>query len=724
MRTEDVLAASRTGVWVWDQARGVGVLDATAAALFGLDAAPTTLSQAAIRSRIPIQDWMEMQRVAVLEQSEGRVAECEFRVVDDTGRVLRTLRVRLNRVVGEGLVGTLVEVPSFAEREGPEHERPGGFDWDWERAREAFVLEAGQALSEASTPQEVLREAAALAMPGFSPDGIAIYSREGDRLWLAEYHGTPIDTSGLNFPMDISARYPAAEVLRTGRAVYLSTPEEYAERYPRYWPVIAQYHRSSWAYLPLVVAGRLIGSWLVAFTHPVDFTLENRAMLSTLARLLAQALSRTFLQDTERELAADLQHTMRPSPRPVVPGMQVAARYVPTGGGLRVGGDWYDVIPLPSGRVALVIGDVQGHDVRAAAVMAQLRIALRAYASEGHRPDAVLSRASRFLAGLTGGDAAGDDPRFATCLYLEVDPPTGTLDVARAGHLDPGMVLTDGRLLTRPTAGGLPLGVGGMEGAGGDYPTTRLNLQPGEILLLCTDGLVETGHRDLDVGWARLGRALRGLSGMELGDLADALIESVQEPTAEIPGHAVTATTALARADRDDIALVLLRRPAGVAGEPSEPSGVPGVPGVPGVSSRVRRLVLVVGQSEPAKIAEARRELTAMLHEWVDAERVFGAVLMLSELLANVLRHTDGDALLVAELSGQPGDRLLRIEVSDPSDQLPHLREPGELASSGRGLLLMDSLCDAWGSAPRGMGKTTWFELHERQPAEDEGSGT
>ncbi|MDT0320843.1 ATP-binding SpoIIE family protein phosphatase [Streptomyces millisiae] len=703
MRTEDVLAASGTGLWVWDDVRGVAVLDATAAALLGLAAEPATLSQAAVRSRIPIHDWMEMERAITLERSEGRIAEAEFRVVDERGELLRTLRLRVNHVAGEGLAGTLVEVLLDGDGERAHHAPGGEADWEWERAREAFVLDAGQALSEAGTTQEVLRVTAALAMPGFSPDGIAIYSREGDRIWLAEYHGTPIDTTDLGFPMSITAPYPAAEVLRTGRAVYLSTPEEYAERYPRYWPVIERYHRASWAYLPLVVAGRIIGSWLVAFTYHVDFTVENRAMLSTLARLLAQALSRTFLQDTERELAADLQHTMRPAARPVVPGMQVAARYVPTGGGLRVGGDWYDVIPLPSGRVALVIGDVQGHDVRAAAVMAQLRIALRAYASEGHRPDAVLSRASRFLSALTSGDAGQDDPRFATCLYLEVDPPTGTLDVARAGHLDPGMVLPDGTLLTRPTAGGLPLGVGGVDAVGDDYPTTRLNLQPGEILLLCTDGLVETGHGDLEVGWARLGSTLRGLSGLHLDDLADTVIESVQAPAVRVPPSSVAATAPLVEGDRDDIALVLLRRPPGAGGRPPEQA------------TRVRRVVLSVGQSEPAKIAQARREISAMLHEWDDAERVFGAVLMLSELLGNVLRHTDGDALLVAELSGPPGDRLLRVEVSDPSDQLPHLREPGELASSGRGLLLMDSLCDAWGSAPRGMGKTTWFELHERQ---------
>ena len=132
--------------------------------------------------------------------------------------------------------------------------------------------------------------------------------------------------------------------------------------------------------------------------------------------------------------------------------MRMAARYIPTGGGLQVGGDWYDMIPLPSGRHALVIGDVQGHDVRAAGLMGQLRIALRAYASEGHRPDAVLSRASRFLHGITYAEDDAD-LRFATCLYVEADPPTGRLEIARAGHPDPVIRMADGTVMMRPTAG-------------------------------------------------------------------------------------------------------------------------------------------------------------------------------------------------------------------------------------------------------------------------------
>ncbi|MFI7273888.1 SpoIIE family protein phosphatase [Streptomyces sp. NPDC049879] len=699
MRTEDVLRAAEVGTWSWDDNRRLLTLDATAAELAGLGAQSITLSEAAIRSRTPVQDYIGLQRVFAMAEAEARIAEAEFRLVTEDGEVLRTLHLRVGMPgrrpdeAGDdgsgdegggvaGPVGTVVAVRR-PEDEGGER-RMAAEDWDWRRAREAFLLDAGQALSEAHSTAEALRTAASLAMPGFSPDGFAVFTREGDRIWMAEHHGTPLSVDNLGFPLPLSSPYPAAEAMRTGHAVYIGTPEDYATRYPDFWPAIRKYGYASWAYLPLVVAGRIIGVWLVAFSSHVDFTIDNRAMLSTLARLLAQALSRTFLQDTERELTADLQNTMAPGPTPAVPGVLMAARYVPTGGGLKVGGDWYDVIPLPDGRVALVIGDVQGHDVRAAAVMAQLRIAVRAYAAEGHRPDAVVNRAARFLAAL---EHTRDDPRFATCLYVQVDPPTGTLDIVRAGHPDPAMIFEDGTLVTRPTAGGLPLGVGPED----DYPTTRLVLQPGETLLLVTDGLVETGHHDLDTGWARLANAVRGLRGMHLEDLADTLVDTVQGPPGQ-PGAGQDD-------DRDDIALMLLRRPGG---ERRADTG-----------ETVRRVVLTIGQDEPARIAQGRRQVGEMLRDWDDPERVFGAVLMLSEIVTNVLTHTDGDALLVAELSGPPGERLLRVEVSDDSDQLPHLRDPGELATTGRGLQLMDSLADAWGYQPRGMGKTTWFELRE-----------
>jgi anti-sigma regulatory factor (Ser/Thr protein kinase) len=377
--------------------------------------------------------------------------------------------------------------------------------------------------------------------------------------------------------------------------------------------------------------------------------------------------------------------------------MSVAARYVPTGGGLQVGGDWYDMIPLPSGRFALVIGDVQGHDVRAAGLMGQLRIALRAYASEGHRPDAVLSRASRFLHGMC---SATDDPgelRFATCLYVEVDPLSGVLDIARAGHPDPAIRMADGTVLTRPTAGGLPLGID----PDADYPTTRLALEPGETMLICTDGLIETGGHDLESGWKRVRAILEQHDG-DLEALADALVQAVHGPSS----HHTTGPLADRR--EDDIAVLLLcRKGPGCGCGPAHGHGT--------TTARppVRRTMLTVAQAEPERIAVARHQLRELLHDWASDDQVDSAVLLLSEMLTNVLVHTDTDALLVAEVTGVGADRRMRVEVTDVSDDLPHKRRPGELASSGRGLMLIELLAHAWGVDPRGEGKSIWFEIYE-----------
>lgn len=470
-----------------------------------------------------------------------------------------------------------------------------------------------------------------------------------------------------------------------------------------------------------------MGAWMAAFKHPASFSPDERSVLTTVARMLAQALQRAGVAESERELTTGLQRSMMPQLGPEIPGMRIAARYVPTGGGLQVGGDWYDMIPLPSGRFALVIGDVQGHDVRAAGLMGQLRIAVRAYASEGHRPDAVLSRASRFLAGLCSsqesdpsGDAGGQDsdfhsPRFATCLYVECDPGTGLLEVARAGHPDPAIRMADGTVLMRPTAGGLPLGIVPDT----DYPTTRFTLEPGETMMLCTDGLIETGGHDLDTGWARLRAVLESdahesepaapQAAAQLGDphfgtphlerLADLLVQAVHGPSS----HHTTGPLADRR--EDDIAVVLLCRESAHLGRGPAPAH----PARP-----ARRTVLTVAQVEPERIAGARQQIRELLHDWADPDQVDSAVLMVSEMVTNVLTHTDGDALLVAEAVGELGARRLRVEVADGSDELPHRRQPGEMSSSGRGVLLMEMLADTWGVDPRGEGKSIWFELHEQ----------
>lgn len=700
----EVLAALATGLWRADTEAGAVTLDAEAARLIGLPPEPVTVTEAAMRSHFHPVDWNEVDGVIQLAVAEGTIAEVRLRVMDARGRVVRIVRSRSKPAVDPDtgqyrLVGTLQEVT-----EPPPGATRTPVTGDWRRSREAFLLDAGRALAEARSTEEVLRVAAGLSMPGFSPDGLAVFGLEGDRLKVIGHHGQQPGDEKPFTQMSLDTDYPAAEVARTGRAVYVSSPDEYRARYPASWPLAEQFGRQSWAFLPLVVAGRTMGAWMAAFTYRVSFTPDERSVLTTVARMLAQALSRAGAAETERELTDGLQRSMLPTLGPQIPGMNVAARYVPTGGGLQVGGDWYDMIPLPSGtsrtrsgsgRFALVIGDVQGHDVRAAGLMGQLRIALRAYASEGHRPDAVLSRASRFLHGITY-DEEYADLRFATCLYVEVDPETGTLEIARAGHPEPAVRMSDGTVLMRSTAGGLPLGVD----PDADYPTTRLVLEPGETMLICTDGLIETGGHDLDTGWSRIRRILETHDG-DVERLADALVQAVHGPSS----HHTTGPLADRR--EDDIAVLLLSRHG-------DGGGGRGATGTGGPS--VRRTALTVAQAEPERIAGARRHLRELLHDWRSEDQVDSAVLLVSEMLTNVLVHTDADALLVAEVAGAPrgaGARRMRVEVTDVSDDLPHRRQPGELASSGRGLVLMELLADAWGVDPRGEGKSIWFELHE-----------
>ncbi|AWL87452.1 phosphatase [Streptomyces sp. TSRI0445] len=698
MRTEEVLAAIATGLWRWDNAAGTVTLDAEAARLLGLPPEPSSYREAAVRSRFHPVDWNEIYGVVNLAVAEGSLAEARLRIVDERGQVLRTVRSRSKPVFRTDedadseayvLYGTLQEVAE---------PQPGATDaahtpitGDWRRSREAFLLDAGRALAEARSTAEVLRVAGSLSMPGFSPDGLAVFGSAGERLTIIGHHGHNIGDEEPFTDMPLDTDYPAAEVVRTGRAIYLPSPDEYRRRYPATWPLARRFGRQSWAFLPLVSSGRTMGAWMAGFQHPVGFSPDERAVLSTVARMLAQALARAGVAETERELSLGLQRSMMPTLGPEIPGMTVAARYVPTGGGLQVGGDWYDMIPLPNGRIALVIGDVQGHDVRAAGLMGQLRIALRAYASEGHRPDAVLARASRFLSGLTDayesveGDKEPAAPRFATCLYAEVDPEAGTLDIARAGHPDPVVISADGTAVIRQTAGGLPLGIE----TDSDYPTTRVVLEPGETIMLCTDGLIETGGHDMATGWTRL-RPVLEKPVEDLEQLADALVQAVHGPTSHYT------TGPLADRREDDIAVLVLRRESAPAPE-----------------TAARRSVLTIAQAEPERISVGRQLVRELLHDWSDPEQVDSAVLMVSEMATNVLVHTDGDALMVAEVSGEQGERRLRVEVADASDELPHKRRPGEMASSGRGLVLMEMLADAWGVDPRGEGKSIWFELYE-----------
>ena len=566
---------------------------------------------------------------------------------------------------------------------------------DSPRQRDVALISAGRALAEATSVDEVFKAVAPLDSPEFPLDGMAIFDVTEKWLSLLGRYGYR-SGQGRSVRMPISTDHPATEVLRTGRAVYVPTVAEYRERFPTTWMLAARKGSRSWAFLPLVSTGRITGVWLVAFLDQVDFDSGMRNTLATLAQLISRVLERTRTGEAELALSRGLRSSMGRRTAHYH-GMTVASRYVPTGGGLVVGGDWYDVIDLPSNRLALVIGDVQGHDLHAASLMAQLRTAVHAYAAEGHGPDAVLSRTSRFLASL-------DEDRFATCIYIEADPASGTLQVARAGHPHPVLRMSDGTCMIKHIRGGLPLGLMPDED---DYPVNVMELQLGEIMMLCTDGLIETGGHDMHDGWARVWDTMSPGPTDDLEGMADRLIQSAVGPVTENGEERLTPR------NEDDIALLMLRRDTR-AQQPVRP---------------VRRVLITIEQDQAEGLAEARMELRALLHDWGKPDLVDTAVLLASELLGNVLVHTEQTAVLLAAVSGDPGRRTLRVEVSDSGDELPHQRTPGELASSGRGLVLLDILSDQWSVRPESEGKTVWFELAEESeadadPATDTGTGT
>ncbi|MFJ5882799.1 SpoIIE family protein phosphatase [Kitasatospora cineracea] len=300
---------------------------------------------------------------------------------------------------------------------------------------------------------------------------------------------------------------------------------------------------AAWTVLPLVASGRQVGSCLITFATERSFSREDRTMYSAFAGILAQSLERARLYDVHHERASELQRAMLPRSLPVLPGIASAARYLPSTEGMQIGGDWYDLLRLPDGLVGLVIGDVQGHNAEATAVMGQLRSGLWAYATDGNDPAAALERTSRLLAEM-------ETELFATCLYVVLDPATGVLRAARAGHPPPVRIGAGGAAeLELP--GGPPLGV--LPGV--RYPPAEARLEPGETLLAYTDGLVEVRDEDYDESVQRM------LGGLELWTAEAGGARRLGRPAAlERLADLLTLNVTEREVRQDDVALLLLHR--------------------------------------------------------------------------------------------------------------------------------------------------------------------
>jgi len=482
---------------------------------------------------------------------------------------------------------------------------------------------------------------------------------------------------------------------------------------------------------PLVARGELLGVMSLALSRLTDradrhYGADDRDFLGAIASRIAIAIDNAMLFEEERRTALAFQTSLLPQAPPTLDGLEVAYKYVPAkplethGQGIQtqVGGDWYDIIPLSAGRVGIVIGDVEGRGARAAAIMGQLRAALRAFAQDDKSPAEILRRLDdwcRMLAPAADKPGApGTDPPTVSCTYLVYDAWSRKLSFANAGHDAPLLITAGGVAQMEIEHRGLLLGVKGkgMPGLPAYREETHV-LAAGDTLVLYTDGLTDRRHRADGRGHYTEDEALQMLR-----EAVDAARSGDVEAIARAAEQAVPGEI------DDDMAIVVVRTsPVNLA---SWDYTFP---------------------AEPIRVSEARRAAHETFLAWgMDLEQADLTCLLVSEVVTNVVLHAAVSATprhefvfepsgttipeIIEDWSGSPfGDRLtvaagkdftlrLRrgsasvwVEVFDADLRLPRIRTAGETDEGGRGLYLVDQLATRWGSRPTNEGKAVWFEM-------------
>ncbi|MFF8844164.1 SpoIIE family protein phosphatase [Streptomyces sp. NPDC015127] len=432
--------------------------------------------------------------------------------------------------------------------------------------------------------------------------------------------------------------------------------------------------------VPLRTGGGTMG--LVTFVRtgrPAVFDNGEVALADELTARAAVSIDNARRFTRERVASLTLQRQLLPQELPQQPAVDVAHRYLPTDGVTGVGGDWADVIPLSGARVGLVVGDVVGHGLQAAATMGRLRTTVEALARLDMPPDELLTR----LDDLVGrsperqsdlqGDTADDRPAGAggphpdvatgaTCLYAVYDPVSRRCTMARAGHLPPAIVTPDGSCVVPELPAGPPLGLGGMP-----FEAVETELPEGSLIALVTDGLVEARDRDIDEGFDTLGRVLTDGHGRPLEELCDRAVAELR------PGGAAA----------DDAALLLVR------------------------TRQLGADQVAVWQlpAEAVVVGRARELATGQLSEWGLEQLAFATELVVSELVTNAVRYAGGPLHLRLIR-----DRALLCEVADAGHTSPHLRHSTVEDEGGRGLFIVAQLVQRWGTRYTSSGKIIWTE--------------
>ncbi|MEU6258502.1 SpoIIE family protein phosphatase [Streptomyces sp. NPDC047043] len=421
--------------------------------------------------------------------------------------------------------------------------------------------------------------------------------------------------------------------------------------------------------VPLQVRGVPLGAvLLVRNAHSSElFASDDLTIAAELAARAAVCLDNARRFRRERGIALGLQRTLLPHLPGTHPAVETAARYLPASGDVETGGDWFDVIPLPGARVGLVVGDVVGHGIAAAATMGRLRTAVRTLADIDLPPDELLTHLDDIVSNTSDTDASpvpglGEIPGDvgATCLYAVYDPVAGTCVLAAAGHLPPILVPPEGMAHLIDVPVGPPLGLSSLP-----FESAEIAVPEGSVLALFTDGLVETRDQDMDTRLEQL-RGLLSRSAASLDDLGDAILDAL-----------------LSTERTDDVALLL---------------------------ARTRLLDRTqIGRwdipADPSVVADVRRRVCERLSEWGLEESAFSAELIVSELVTNAIRY-GGGAIRLQLIK----DDTLIYEVWDGSTTTPHLRRAQPSDEGGRGLFLVAQLTQRWGTRYTSHGKVVWAE--------------
>lgn len=613
-----------------------------------------------------------------------------------------------------------------------------------EREKDRFGLleRIGERLAGSLYVEETLKRVAEMLVPQFA-DHCFIELMQGDRMTRrVSTHvpgwKPPPDTWA---PLGAEVHYPAGHyadiALRRQETVLV---EDFSQtNYPSTGPaksrLAAEVGMTSAIVAPLCVRGEVLGLMYLGLSNLTDrrsphYDAFDRDFVGTIATRVALAVDNALLFEEERHTAESFQKHLLPAELPELDGLEIAVRYCPAaplashGQGIQtqVGGDWYDVIPLSAGRVGIVIGDVEGRGAKAAAVMGQLRAALRAFAQDDKPPAEILAKLDEWtnIIAIPEKDDSGADvsvPPIVTCQYLVYDAWSRQLSFANAGH-SPPLLLVDGTCTELHIEEvGQPLGVRAT-GLHADlvYKEETRMLPPGAALLLYTDGLVDRRpSRDAD------GRPLSAEENLDI--LCEKLADACDASAEHIAG---AATDAVPGDIDDDMAILVVR------------------------SSRDDLdMEERTFPAQPIMVGEARRMAAEAFTGWnVPEEPAELACLLVSEVVTNVVLHAANSSvprrgLVVGAAAPIPfeeswdvsgfdsfdsldeeivnekeftlrlrrGGESVWVEVFDQDLRLPRIRSAGENDEGGRGLYLVDQLAKRWGSRPTKEGKAVWFEI-------------